>query len=88
MAIVGKEGLVRLRARHASLMARIGQIQDDVRREALRMASEPLNPDLWLTPEEARAALDRYEANYEALRSQLGGTRRRRRRRGRREKSV
>lgn len=87
--LVGPEGFTRLRARHASLMARIAEVTDEVRREALRLAAEPLNPELWLTPAEARAALETYEAGYEALRAQLGRKRRhRRRRRGGGKKPV
>jgi hypothetical protein len=83
LQLVGREGLTRLRARYASLMARIAEVADEVRREALRLEAERLNPEVWLTAEEARAALETYEASYEALRLQLGGGRRRRRRRGR-----
>lgn len=88
LELVGPEGFTRLRARHASLMARIAEVPDEVRREALRLESERLNPDLWVTLDEARAALESYEASYEALRSQLGRKRRRRRRRPRGEKPV
>jgi hypothetical protein len=88
IGLVGPEGLVRLRARHASLTARIAEVQDDVRREALRLEAERLDPDMWVTEVEARQALETYEANYEALRTQLGRNRRRRRRRSRGQKPA
>jgi hypothetical protein len=88
VGLVGAEGLVRLRARHASVAARISEVQDEVKREALRLEAERLNPDMWVTEEEARQALETYEANYESLRRQLGRRRRHRRRRPRGQKSV
>lgn len=88
VGLVGAEGLVRLRARYASLAARITDVQDEVKREALRLEAERVNPDMWVTREEARQALETYEASYESLRGQLGRRRRQRRRRSRGQKSV
>jgi hypothetical protein len=88
VGLVGAEGLVRLRARYASLAARITDVQDEVKREALRLEAEGLNPDMWVTENEARQGLETYEANYESLRGQLGRKRRHRRRRPRGQKSV
>jgi hypothetical protein len=88
VALLGAEGLMRLRARHASLTARIRDVGDDVKREALRLEAERLDPDTWVTEQEARQALETYEASFEALRAQLGHRRRRRRRRPHGKKSV
>jgi hypothetical protein len=83
--MLGSEGLMRLRARHAALLARMAEVPDDARRDALNADAALIDPDGWLTAEEARAGLDTYEARYEALRTALGAPRkRRRRRRGRR----
>lgn len=79
--LLGSEGLMRLRARHAALLARIAEMPDEARRDALGADAALIDPDAWLTPEEARAGLETYEARYEALRSALGVRRKRRRRR-------
>ncbi len=79
---LGSEGLGRLRARYAEVMASIsGRVTDPERREQLKGTAERLNPDTWVTAEEVRLGLDQYEAILESLRDVLG--RRRRRRRGR-----
>lgn len=81
-ALIGEEGLTVLRARYAELKARLAErIADPVRRESLRVLVEELNPDAWVTEEEARQAIDRFEQRYAALRRALGSRRRRRRRR-------
>jgi len=78
---VGHEGLGRLQARYAELMARIAQrITDPARLEELRTQAERLNPDTWVTDEEARHGIETFDAACETLRAGLG--RRRRRRRG------
>jgi ribonuclease E len=86
-ALVGAEGLARLRARHAEIQARIterggepGEVLD------LRRRSETLDPDTWVTSEEARQALEHYEARLEEFRRVLGPRRRRSRRGGRRRR--
>lgn len=84
LELLGSEGLMRLRARHAALLARIAEVPDEARREALKADAALVDPDGWLTAEEARAGLETYEARYEALRTALGVRRTRRRRRGRR----
>jgi hypothetical protein len=84
LVLLGSEGLMRLRARHAALLARIAEASDEARRDAWRADAALIDPDGWLTAEEARAGLESYEARYEALRSALGVRRKRRRRRGRR----
>jgi hypothetical protein len=84
---VGPEGLSRLRARYSELMARIAQrTADPARLEELRTQAERLNPDTWVTDEEARRGIETFEAEWETLRAKLGRRRRRRggaRRRGR-----
>ena len=95
---LGPEGFSRLRARYAELMARISErVQDPVRLEELRTQAERLNPDTWITDEEARAGIEGFDAAYEAIRTRLGrrrrnqghrrGVARRRRRRGRRRRA-
>jgi hypothetical protein len=83
-ALAGAEVLARLRVRHAEILARIGQlIADPTRRDVLRAEAERLNPDMWVTQEEARAGLEHFESWFETLRAQLPRKRRRRRRRSR-----
>jgi len=78
---IGHEGMGRLRARYAELMARIAQrITDPARLEELRTQAERLNPDTWVTDEEARHGIETFDAVCGALHARLG--RRRRRRRG------
>ena len=79
-ARLGPEGLARLRARHAALLARISQgIQDPVRRDELKSQAERLNPDTWVTDAEVAAGLESYEAVFESLRTSAGVRRKRRR---------
>jgi hypothetical protein len=81
-AQLGSEGLGRLRARYAEVMAGIsGRVTDPEQREQLKATAERLNPDTWVTAEEVRLGLDQYEPILESLRDVVG--RRRRRRRGR-----
>ena len=81
--LVGAETLARLRARHAELLARISErVADHARREQLRELAQDLNPDTWVTHDEARAGLEQFEQKAEQLRSQLGRRRRRSRRGG------
>lgn len=85
-AKLGSEGLARLRARHAALLARISEgIADPVRRDELKAQAERLNPDTWVTDAEVAAALESYETVFESLRTAVG--RRRRRRRGRKPRA-
>lgn len=85
--LVGEEGLARLRARHAELLARITErVSDPVRREELRNGAEALNPDTWVTAEEARLGIEECERRHEEWRELLGRRRRRSRRGGRRRR--
>ena len=81
---LGAEGLVRLRARYAEVMARIAErpLEEDAREE-LKQRAERLNPDGWVTSDEVTAALEQYETVFEGLRGVVG-RHPRRRRRGRR----
>lgn len=78
---LGSEGLLRLRARYAEIMARISERElDDSTRDELKALAERLNPDAWVTEDEVRAGLDSYESVLATLRPQVGAPRRRRRR--------
>ncbi len=80
-ARLGFEGLSRLRARHAEVLARISEkVTDAARRDELKSDAERLNPDTWVTAAEVTAGLESYETVFESLRSVVG---RRRKRRGR-----
>ena len=80
-ARLGAEGLARLRARYAEVLARISEtVSDPARQEELKNTAERLNPDTWVTEAEVKAGLEDYESVFESLRSVVG----RRRRRGRR----
>ncbi len=79
---LGPEGLSRLRARHAEILARVDEkIADPVRREQLKGDAERLNPDTWVTDAEVTTGLESYETVFETLRSVIGRRRKRRRRR-------
>jgi hypothetical protein len=70
---LGAEGLVRLRARYAEVMARIAErpLEEDAREE-LQQRAEGLNPDAWVTADEVTAALEQYETVFEGLRGVVG----------------
>jgi len=81
---LGAEGLGRLRARYAEVLARIAeQPVDDEAKEQLKTRAERLNPDGWVTADEVAAALEQYEAVFEELRALVGRDPRRHRRRRR-----
>jgi hypothetical protein len=80
-ARLGSEGLLRLRARYAEVLARISEtVSDLARQEELKGTAERLNPDTWVTEAEVRAGLEDYETVFESLRSVVGRRRKRRRR--------
>jgi hypothetical protein len=80
---LGSEGLARLRARYAEVMARTSERpMDDAAREELKLRAERLNPDGWVTRDEVQQALEQYESVVEGFRALVGTHRRRRRRRG------
>jgi hypothetical protein len=79
---LGAEGLARLRARHAEVLARISEKPfEEAQREELRAKAERLNPDAWVTDAEVSAALEQYETVFEELRAVVGRHQSRRRRR-------
>lgn len=81
-ARIGSEGLARLRARYAEVLARIAEKPlEEAAREELRNKAERLNPDAWVTEDEVGAALEQYETVFEELRAVVGRYPRRRRRR-------
>jgi hypothetical protein len=76
-ARLGSEGVLRLRARHAEVRARITErIPDPARQDELKTQAERLNPDTWVTDAEVTAGLEEYETVFEALRTAVGGPRR------------
>lgn len=78
---LGAEGLVRLRARYAEVMARIAERPlEDEAREELKQRAERLNPDAWVTADEVTAALEQYEVVFDGLRGVVGHHPSRRRR--------
>jgi hypothetical protein len=80
---LGPEGLLRLRARYAEMLARITErVPEPERRDELKSEAERLNPDTWVTDAEVTAGLEAYEAVLESLRGVVGQGRRRRRRGG------
>jgi hypothetical protein len=79
-AILGAEGVQRLRRRYADLAARIAsRIQEDEQRQRLKEQAERLNPDTWSSEDDVRRALEQYEATLESIRAVVGQPRRRRR---------
>ena len=91
VALIGDDGLARLRARYAELQARISEkLTEPSAREAMRARVEALNPDSWRTGEQVVHGIERFEAAAEEIKKTLGRRRRRSRRggaRGRRPKS-
>jgi hypothetical protein len=83
LARLGSEGMSRLRARHAEVLARISEkTTDQMRRDELKTEADRLNPDTWVTEAEVTAGIEQYETVFESLRGVLGRRRKRRRRRG------
>jgi hypothetical protein len=81
-ARIGSDGLGRLRARYAEVMARIAERpMDEAVREELKLKAERLNPDAWVTADEVSQALEEYEVVFEDLRAVVGRHPRRRSRR-------
>jgi hypothetical protein len=77
---LGSEGLGRLRARYADVLAAISRrVSDEQRRDDLKTQAERLNPDSWVTDDEVQAGLEQYEAVLASLRDVIGRRRRRKR---------
>ena len=82
-AAVGREQLIRLRARYAELRARITEHGGDAARiEALCGQAEPLNPDSWVTADEVKKGLAEFDRKVRDLRAAMGLRPRRRSHRG------
>jgi hypothetical protein len=82
-SVLGREQLIRFRARYAELQARIiERAGDPARLETMRGQAEALDPDSWVTADEARKGLEVFELKVRELRAALGLKRRRRSRRG------
>ncbi|MCE2539551.1 MAG: hypothetical protein J4G16_03980 [Acidobacteria bacterium] len=83
-ALVGDDGLARLRAQYAELRARLTESRAEPRlRERVSARVEALNPDGWRPGEEAVLGIERFESEAAAIKADLG-RRRRRAPRGRR----
>jgi hypothetical protein len=86
-ARLGADGVQRLRTRYAEILARMQErTGDPVRREELRLQTERLNPDSWVTDDAVALGLEQYESVFASLR-EVVGQKRRRRRRGNRQRS-
>ena len=87
VALIGDDGLARLRARYAELQARISEkLTEPSAREAMRARVEALNPDSWRTGEQVVHGIERFEAAAEEIKKTLGRRRRRSRRGGARRR--
>ncbi len=81
----GSEGLSRLRARYAEVLARIHAAPIDAETQArLIELAEQLNPDAWVTPAQVQEQVGRFEAVLAEISAVIGPPRRRTRRGGRR----
>jgi hypothetical protein len=80
-ARLGDEGVQRLRARYAELLAAVAErAPDPARGTELKATAERLNPDAWHTDDEVVQGLELYETVFASLREVVGRTRRKRRR--------
>lgn len=72
--LVGREISTRLRARYSEIMALIHeQPLDASLRDAWARRTEPLNPELWLTPDAILAGVRNADRLFEQLRGELTG---------------
>ena len=70
---LGAEGLSRLRARYAEVLARItDRPLEETTREELEARAERLNPDAWVTEEEVRRVLSNTRPFSKAFESVVG----------------
>jgi hypothetical protein len=70
--LVGREIATKLRARHSEIMARIHELDGEgSMRDAWVKRAEPLNPDLWLTPEAILDGVRGADPLFERLRADL-----------------
>lgn len=84
---LGREGLLRLRARYAEVQARIKAAAfEPGLHETLLELAEQLNPDAWVTPDEVTAGLEHFERVLADIGRHVGLSRGRSRRGGRRNR--
>lgn len=70
--LAGREIATRLRARYSEIMARIHDFGGErAARDAWVKRAEPLNPDLWLTPDAILDGVRRADSLFEQLRDAL-----------------
>jgi hypothetical protein len=70
--LAGREIATRLRGRYAEIMARIHEKDVDAAlRDAWVTRAEPLNPDLWLTPQAILEGVRHADGLFEQLRREL-----------------
>ena len=70
--LVGREVATRLRARYSEISARVHERHADAPlRDAWLKRAEPLNPDLWLTPDAVLGGVRSADALFEQLRAEL-----------------
>jgi hypothetical protein len=70
--LVGREIATRLRARYSEISARVHEQYADVSvRDAWMKRAEPLNPDVWLTPEAVLEGVRRADGLFDRLRAEL-----------------
>ena len=73
VTLMGHDTLARLRARYAEIQARISEkLTKPADLEAMRTRAEALNPDRWKTVETAMSGIERFEADVEAIKAQIG----------------
>lgn len=76
-ALVGDDGLARLRAQYAELRVRVAESRaEPLVREQVAARVEALNPDGWRAGEEAVLGIERFEAAASAIKAELGRRRR------------
>ena len=70
--LVGREIATRLRARYSEIQARIHEQHVDVaQRDAWLKRAEPLNPDVWLTPDAILDGVRNADQLFDTLRAEL-----------------
>jgi len=70
--LVGREIATRLRARYSEIMTRIHEHSGDAAaRTALLKRAEPLNPEMWLTPDAILDGVRSADNLFEQLRADL-----------------
>ena len=83
VTLMGDEVLARVRARYAEIQVRISEkFKDASKGDEIRARAEGLNPDGWVTIEEAVRGIETLESETEAIRRVLGRRRPRTRRGG------